>query len=892
MLAIFIRHFSNQAQFYTMQGKWLHRVPRSIFFSVQRFVSRELVAEIMPYLPGREVDDELADKLHAFDVSVPRETGSAIVNEIRTFADAAEAAYRHYSSRLDNAHDLVAHETDVLYLTLQELASKILQPRAHGTSSLPWSQPTLYALHRALLQNEFGFGIDQTSHRSTDRFEIRSKQELRAVNEVRTWLREYQENLVTSATTGGHQTILRDAGKINPIADFVRKVRKLIIHSRTTRAPSKTGTIGPSSVRLDITKGEPPYTARATTRYSETDKTIIRFFELWAGYRKISRHVPLNSLASMILRVVGMYEEYELDQSTAWLFLQEIGVYTPWENRLVLNTALGLPGHNITPEADELRLENTRVGKSTGHMEDTMQAHRKDWGDLEVFCIDNEDAKEIDDGISLEEIQGSESTYWVHVHTANPSAFISKDGTLAKYAAHLIETIYLPERIYPMLPRTVTRSRLSLAPDRPTLTFSAKLNMDGEVLEVKVTPGIIRKVTFATPETIRQVLSEGTPSRPETIITVGGEMPDRKRESLRQSFTESQRQILRRLLDLGAAHRKLREQKGGTYVRLPYPDTLVYLGHFGEIPRSLTARPRAITYDGDPVIQIRSGHFDPIRDPTLTTVDDLVPDLMIIACEAAALWCKARNIPVLYRSTVHNPDLDPETFRKEVVQPTIEKVGYLPLVVGLRYAKVVGKSAVSTTPNAHRIIGVDQYAKCTSPLRRYGDLLLHWQVEAAIRHEAKTGKSLVGSTDNSYLAFSQDQLDAMVPRVDYRERMINGVKRNSVRHWAVLLLSRAFYFKEATLPETWELFIFSQGAVKYSGKYSGIFKLTGIDAELESTPLSREIGVKLGDWWEVKIASVDTYKRAVTVEGVRLISRASSVVSEQQKAALDFRPDI
>jgi hypothetical protein len=79
-------------------------------------------------------------------------------------------------------------------------------------------------------------------------------------------------------------------------------------------------------------------------------------------------------------------------------------VYAPWENRLVLNTKLGLPGHHITPEADQMRLENIRAAKSTLSLTDSMQALRKDWKDLEVFCIDDEDAREIDDGISLEEI--------------------------------------------------------------------------------------------------------------------------------------------------------------------------------------------------------------------------------------------------------------------------------------------------------------------------------------------------------------------------------------------------------------------------------------------------------------------------------------------------------
>lgn len=856
-----------------MRGKWVHRVSKTIYFSVPHFVTPAMVAEILPYLPTQEIDKDLEDKLHSLDASVPREVGSQLVSRMIQFFNASEQAYRKHSSSLDNAHDLVAHETDVTYATLSDIASGILTSRAKGPPERSWSRSTLYAVHRALLQNEFGFGVDLRSHRTTGQFEIRPKRELRSVNQVRSWLREYQEKLVASANTEEPKIASADHVNTHPIATFVDNARSLIVESRKKRAPTKLGNVGPSPIRFDTKKG-PAYKVREAVRFSETDKSIIRFFEVWAGYRSFSRYVPLNSLASMILRVIGMYEDYELDHSVGWLFLQELGVYAPWENRLVLNTKLGLPGHHITPEADQMRLENIRAAKSTLSLTDSMQALRKDWKDLEVFCIDDEDAREIDDGISLEEIPGSESTCWIHVHTANPSAFISKESTLAKYAAHLTETIYLPERTYPMLPPYITRSRFSLAPDRPSLTFSARLTTSGEILEAKVTPGIIRKVTFVTPHTMRQVLAKDAQSKPETVITVGGDMPSRARKELQHDMTESQQRILRRLRDFGAARRRKREEKGAVYVHLPHPETLVYLGPYQDTPLTLAGRTRGCHYDGDPVVQLRTQLFDPKPDPTVTASDNLVPDLMILACEAAASWCKERNIPVLYRGTMRNPDLAPEQFRLETMQPTVEKVGYLPLVTGLKYVRLIGRSMVSTTPREHAVIGSDQYVKCTSPLRRYGDLLLHWQVETALRHEAETGKSLVGSRGGSYLAFPRDQVDTMVPRVELRERLISAVKRNSVRHWSAHLLFRAFYFNEAPLPETWELFIFSKGASRFAGMYSGILKLTAMDAEMKPTKLSREIGVDLGDWWEVKIVEVDAYRRSVTVEAVRLIRKA------------------
>lgn len=846
---------------------------KNIYFQVQGFVTAAEVAELLPYLPAGEIDPELEDRLHLMDSTVPRDVGSKLVTKMISFSNASEKAYRKQSTRLDNAHDIVAHDTDITYMTLPGIASKIdstsKKPRGHQ-----FSQSTLYAVHRALMQNEFGFGVDLRSHRTTGEFEIRPKRELQSVNEVRQWLRVYQEKLISSNATKGTEHALANYTKTDPIGKFIEEAHQLIRESRKNRIPTKLGNVGPSPIRLDITRGRGSFKLREGARFSDTSKSIIRFFEIWAGYRSFSRHVPLNSLASLILRAIGMYEDYELDHLVGWLLLQELGVYAPWENRLILNTKLGLPGHHITKEADQMRLENIRAGRSTSTLTDTMQAFRKDWGDMEVFCIDDADAREIDDGISLEEIPGSESTAWVHVHTANPSAFIAKDSPLAKYAAHLTETVYLPERSYPMLPPYITREHFSLAADRPTLTFSAKMTRTGEILEAKITPGIIRKVTFVTPRTMRKVIAPHVQPKPETVITVGGEMPSRGRTGLLQNVTESQKHVLRKLRDLGAARRYQRQKKGAVYVNLPFPQSLVYLGPHQDTPTSLASRGRSCHYDGDPVIQLCAEPFDPNPDPALSGADHLVPDLMMLAGEVAASWCKARNIPVLYRGTQRNSDVDPEAFRQQTVLPTIAKLGYLPLVIGLQYMKLLGRSVVSTTPREHTVIGVDQYAKCTSPLRRFGDLLLHWQVESALRQEAESGKSLVGSRDRSYLAMPLGEIDAMIPQLELRARMISGVKRSSMRHWQAQLMFRAFYFKEAPLPETWELFIFSMGVRSLGGMYSGILKLAATDAEMQPNKLTEEVGVELGDWWEVKIVKVDAYNRSMTTEAVRLIRKA------------------
>jgi hypothetical protein len=206
-------------------------------------------------------------------------------------------------------------------------------------------------------------------------------------------------------------------------------------------------------------------------------------------------------------------------------------------------------------------------------------------------------------------------------------------------------------------------------------------------------------------------------------------------------------------------------------------------------------------YDGDPVVQLRTQLFDPKPDPTVTASDNLVPDLMILPAKlrprgvksATSLFCI--GVPCAIRICTRTVQAgDNAAYGRES--------GLLALVMGLKYVRLIGRSMVSTTPREHAVIGSDQYVKCTSPLRRYGDLLLHWQVETALRHEAETGKSLVeAGWLLSCVPTGPGRHDG--PRVELRERLISAVKRNSVRHWSAHLLFRAFYFNEAPLPETW-----------------------------------------------------------------------------------------
>ena len=878
----------------------------------------ELV-RIVPYLPQSEIPDEELDKLQPMDTSVPREAGAALINKMLIFQTASDHAYRKYADRIDNAHQVMAAKKEVLYATTQEIAAKVLRI----SSPKKISPSTLWAIHRACVQDDLGFIPDLRNHRNTGNFEIRPWKEVALVKQVRTWLREYQENGIPRTTSSSEKlksmpNTESGAMERNPVSCFVKKARRLIQNSRKSREVTKCGGIGPSSVRV---KDDFAKVTRSVSLepFTLQERLIIRFVEFWAAKRLFSTISTMSSLGSFLIRTIGMYEGHELNQATGFVLLQELGVIAPWENRVAFESRLALPGHHEDMLTDQLQVTAAIAYDIRPEESDSMRGLRKDWGSTEIFCVDRIDAMEIDDGFSLEEIEEEPSNYWIHVHIANPTAFMKPEHPAAVYAAHLVETLYLPEKQYHMLSPRLTQPNFSLAKDRPSLTFSAKMRTDGEILDIRIAPGIVRNVSFFSPEAIHEALEpEAIHSIQRFELSVGGTMAKEGRKDICTKPSESQLVVLRKLQELGVARRLIREQAGGVTISLNLngPEVSAHLQQGGQ--HLLPWRKHGRIIEGDPIISINTPMFNPeAKLKTSYNAEMLVPDLMILACEIAATWCNQRGIPVIFRGTLSNPEVgSAPDYKRDVLDPALAETGQSPYVAIKNYLSLVGRSVSSPDPIKHDVIGTDAYTKVTSPLRRYGDMLGHWQIEAALRFEAETGKQFqysattattrdsaaaTTSTDadvdtdaDAVLPFSRAKVAAMLPRIGERERMISAAKRNSQRHWVVQLLFRAHYFKEAPLPDIFRVFVYGL-AVGVGGQQGArrawevMVRELNINADVHEEG-KREGGegegeggrkmerIEVGDWWEARIGNVDLYSRRVLMVLVRLVERGGMVV--------------
>jgi hypothetical protein len=679
------------------------------------------------------------------------------------------------------------------------------------------------------------------------------------------------------------------------VYSFIRKAKAIVEKNRANREPAMTSyNVGPSKQRLPITPNMDCVKVETSLDFDDHEQQVVRFLETWSCTSMFMGLPRIESLPPLILQATGLYTGQLMNRELGYLFLQEFGAIMPYENRVRFDQHLLLPSSQHSKPLQNL-MASLLAMSDKPNFKDSMADLRHDWKDLPVYCVDDAGALEIDDGISVETAgigADGEPQHWIHIHVANPTAFFDQHHPLAKMARHMGETIYMPERNYMMLPRWTTQNHFSLKPNRPCLTFSAKLDSQGNTVEHKVTPGIIRNVISITPAEVDGLLGIARESAelPMRTFTVGGTPPPaRPRTSRVADMSAANVEDLKSLMSLAEKRAAKRKAAGGLFFDSHRPDLHVWQ----------TWKQEGLAWDhmhrkglrnviGDPVIQLKTRGLFNWFAPSESTSNVLVQESMLYACEIAAGWCAERKIPAIFRGTVPSPGAqDRETFYRENIEPAMQAKGEIPMYLGAQYVQSIGTTALRTEPIAHNMLGMEYYSKVTSPLRRYGDMVLHWQIEAALRHEAQTGEDLrVARGNRSFLPFSKPMLRNLMIGLQPRERMITKTKTDALAFWSSMIFFRKHHFGEDggfSGPEfqmengqaVFRVYVNHQPDFGMGrDSCSGTVMMTNTHAGLlnpKSYGVKEE--VRLGDIWEAHIDRVDVYKRKPFMRPLRLVAR-------------------
>ena len=200
----------------------------------------------------------------------------------------------------------------------------------------------------------------------------------------------------------------------------------------------------------------------------------------------------------------------------------------------------------------------------------------------------------------------------------------------------------------------------------------------------------------------------------------------------------------------------------------------------------------------------------------------LVAEMMIMAGEVAGRYCQEHGLPVPFRSQPQ-PDLPPD-----------EELLLLPPgpVRACALRRCMPRSEIGTLPNRHASLGLNTYTQVTSPIRRYTDLLTHFQLKAHLRGDP--------------LPFSLDMMQQILYSVALSAQEATLVERQTNRYWGLEFLRR-------NADEIW------QGVVLRwlrEDENLGVLLLEELGLEL---PHRFERAVSLGDRLNVQVSRADPH---------------------------------
>ena len=322
---------------------------------------------------------------------------------------------------------------------------------------------------------------------------------------------------------------------------------------------------------------------------------------------------------------------------------------------------------------------------------------RLDLRDLNIFTIDGEDAKDLDDAVSIEVLDNG--NYKLGVHIADVTHYVKEKSKLDKEALKRATSVYLVDKVIPMLPKSLSNGVCSLNPfeDKLTLSVFMEINHKGEVVKHDIKETIINSKARMTYTEVSDILEKDDEKLKKTFAKVADDF-----------FTAEK---LARIL------MKRREKRGA--IDFDFPEAKIILNNDGDVV-DIVQYERRIS-------------------------NRIIEEFMLITNETVAEHFFWLNMPFVYR--VHETPAHEkiETLNKfistfgYVIKGDLESVhpkalqGIIEQIHGKTEEKAISTIMLRSLKQAryspecvgHFGLAAQYYSHFTSPIRRYPDLQIH-----------------------------------------------------------------------------------------------------------------------------------------------------------------------
>lgn len=898
---------SGRYAFYTSQASFYVTDSRSVDFQVPGYFTEEELQPLMPFIDTAAEQVQQSKILKPVNVDMPLALAIPIIRKMRSFRRETEMYHRKYSEGIDSAFQKIAHPTEVSFRTLEDVISVVTGLPVPRDGEYPWAMQ--FAISNALLKEKFGFMYEQRLYSEQKILTVLAKHNLDSVYRVQSWLRAYWEQKSRQSAGLPSPSVVSEGASV--VSEFVKKCQILIAENRRLRRLT-----GDHLDVLSCNRGEHSAQewAPQSVVWSDTDRDFIKALHLHACANALHRRQAFRWIPPSIVRATGCYEALDnLHLGTNWNLLLEIGCAQPFTDPepfdLFVRPASVSLSMSLSKISDRLMAGQPLL--EAGQLRDAMSEVRKDWGNMPVFCIDKTTTVEVDDGVSLEPISDEPGHYWYHIHISHLSAYITPESPIGQCAEHRLATVYSPAAgTMRMLPPWVGRD-FSLSPNKPCLTFSAKLNSEGDVLDRKIQAGFIRNVVRLSPRSVDKAfgMAEEHQRRPIFSLSVGT-APNVEKDEFKDQFedvdvNDEQMATLKIMHDLMSKYKAKRNPVNYTFKdsSMNIEISNMKAWPFGASTPD-TWKPEFCLVDPKITIDVYEyqGDQEKAQEKNLPS-SSIVEEAMILAGSIGAHFARERNIPVVYNGL--RPAVDGLENATERMRDLISR-GQMNSILWRQAVNLLATAILSSEPVEHRFTGLPEYARVTSPLRRHFDLVNMWQIDAALREEHRLRKENLLTTGSQHLATQPDMLiqtastNATAPFLPYTRPQLDRLIRLCVTrsmtqkwfsktnywHWKLLALARAHYLNEAPLPKTFAVEIGPQASSK-------AFKSWMVDLEVGCLVAGMP-GVEDGrmpaqdEVWEVKIEQVTISPRNLYVVPVRRVSGNALDYRRKRNAEADM----
>lgn len=365
---------------------------------------------------------------------------------------------------------------------------------------------------------------------------------------------------------------------------------------------------------------------------------------------------------------------------------------------------------------------------------------RRDLRHLDIITIDGSDAKDLDDAVYVEK---TETRYKLFVSIADVSYYVKSGSELDREALKRGNSIYLVDRVIPMLPRKLSNNLCSLNPDEDKLTFTVEIEFDsnGKVVKNDFYKSVIKSKYRMTYSGVNKIL-EGD-------------------EKLIKEYSGIY-EMLKNMLSLSKSLRHIKKQRGSIDFELP--EIKVILDE-NKLVKDIELRSRG-------------------------EAERIIEDFMVVANEVVAEKLFWEEIPAIYR--VHE---DPDKAKIAALNETLVKFGYhlknleemhpgkfqtiIDRTTGLPEGYLIHKLILRAMQRAryanknlgHFGLASKYYLHFTSPIRRYSDLVVHRMLDKSIT------KFMKEKEKQSY----SENLDTVASIISKTERVADKLEEDSVK---------------------------------------------------------------------------------------------------------------